>query len=93
MYQNEVEEFIKRRFPNNDSNWLNGNCYFFAAILKERFSNFNIYYLPITGHFVAGIKNEYYDWTGRVYPTEPIINFLDMDDNLLYQRLVRDCIM
>ena len=32
----EVIEFIKRRFP-TDSNWLSGNCYYFAKILQERF--------------------------------------------------------
>lgn len=38
---NKIEEFINRRFP-NDCNWLSGNCYYFAIILKDRFPEGNI---------------------------------------------------
>lgn len=61
----DVIEFIKRRFP-NDSNWLNGNCYFFATILKSRFPEGIIYYDVIVGHFVTEIDGVKYDWSGVV---------------------------
>lgn len=59
----EVLEFIHRRFP-NDSNWLNGNCYFFANILKSRFPQGIIFYDVIDGHFVTQIDGIKFDWSG-----------------------------
>ena len=32
----EIKDFIKRRFP-YDNMWMNGNCYWFARILADRF--------------------------------------------------------
>ena len=67
-----VLEFIRRRFPksqNSDSNWLNGNCYYFALILKDRFSTKDpiIYYDVIHGHFLTQINNKLYDARGIAY--------------------------
>lgn len=38
-----VKEFIDRRFK-ADCNWLNGNCYYFALILSDRFPGGTVYY-------------------------------------------------
>ena len=93
----EVEEFIHRRFP-NDSNWLDGNCYFFAVILKSVFSG-TIYYDQIEGHFIVEICNKFYDWSGRRYYDENYVeNFLNWNtmpftDIALYKRIVKDCVL
>lgn len=54
---NPILSFINRRFP-YDSNWLNGNCYFFALILIDRFPSLRMYYDPIEGHFVVSSDGE-----------------------------------
>lgn len=64
-----VIEFMKRRFPksaNSDSNWLNGNCFYFASILKERF-NGEIVYDTCCGHFMTMINEYLYDANGVNY--------------------------
>ncbi len=62
-----VLDFIKRRFSNTENaNWLNGNCYYFAIILRERFDG-EIYYDVINGHFLTLIKDKLYDYSGVVY--------------------------
>lgn len=96
LLNNEILDFIHRRWK-IDSNFLNGNCYWFAYILITRFPSLEIYYLPIEGHFVAGDGNDFYDWTGAIniqQYNENIIKLNDIktQDNLWYQRLVRDCI-
>ena len=89
----EVLDFINRRWQ-KDCDWTNGNCYWFAHILTARFPNLEIFYLPISGHFVAGDGFSFYDWTGQVTLTEKAINWrqLEHDDNLWHGRLVRDCV-
>ena len=67
-----VLDFINRKFPsarNSDSHWLSGNCYYFAAILKDRFltENPTIYYDVIHGHFLTLINDKLYDATGLAY--------------------------
>ena len=63
----EVLSFIKRRFSNTENaNWLNGNCYYFAIILRDRFDG-EIYYDVINGHFLTLIKDKLYDYSGVVY--------------------------
>ena len=88
----EILDFIKRRFS-HDENWINGNCLWFAFILKKRFPKAKIYYLPIQGHFVTLIDGEYYDWTGVVELEEQpyALNWIKRVDKLLYKRLIRDC--
>ena len=92
----EIKEFIKRRFP-RDNMWMNGNCYWFARILVDRFPQLDIYYLPIRGHFVASDGKIYYDWIGAhtqySLEEEPIkLSVIRTIDPLWYDRLVRDCI-
>ena len=90
--KNKVLSFIKRRWS-KDSDWINGNCYWFALILKERFPLAEIYYLPVEGHFITQIDRNFYDWTGIVQPNEMPIKFSDIkkNDSLWYERIIRDC--
>ena len=92
----EILKFIEHRWP-YDSHWLDGNCYWFAAILKSRFPFLEIYYLPIVGHFVCGDaeSNLFFDWSGQVILEEEPIKFetIQKEDPLWYDRIVRDCIL
>ena len=68
---NQVLDFIHKRFPNatnSDANWLHGNCYYFAIILKDRFpENSDIYYDVTNGHFVCKIEDYLFDASGIYY--------------------------
>ena len=90
----EVLNFMKRRFS-KDCDWTNGNCFWFASILNARFKFLSIYYLPVTGHFVAGALGTYFDWTGKIEINEPayLLNELCENDNEWGRRLLRDCIL
>lgn len=46
--------------------FTNGNCYWFAFILSTVFSG-TICYLPIEGHFICKIEDEYYDIYGCIH--------------------------
>lgn len=94
----EILEFIQRRFP-NDSNWLDGNCYFFAKILESAFFGY-IVYDPIDGHFLFtqyGSEAIYYDWAGaHKYDADYSAKFEDwksykFKDPTHYVRVMRDC--
>ena len=89
----KVEEFIKRRFK-KDCDWVNGNCLWFALILQKRFPGGEIYYLPILGHFLYNIGENFYDWNGRynISNEERIsLNSLKYSDKIWYNRLIEDC--
>lgn len=91
----KVVEFIERRFY-KDCNWLDGNCYYFALILKGRFPDGGIYYDVIKGHFVYKYKDVYYDWVG-VYEPENEKNMIRWQhfgeyDPYLKNIVDRDCI-
>lgn len=58
----KVEEFINRRFQ-SDCDWLEGNCYYFARILKMRFKG-EIWYDLVEGHFLFRHFDKFYDWSG-----------------------------
>lgn len=99
--ENEILEFIHRRFKDN-CQWLNGNCYYFALILKERFSCYNpeLYYDVVEGHFMCMIENKFYDWSGLItYSDEYSYKYLKnwciykLEDPLHYSRIVRDVII
>ena len=95
----EVLDFIKRRFP-KDSNWTDGNCYYFAIILLARFPNAVIYYDTLKGHFFATIDSVPYDWNGIIvednieYFKKYCIRWDKMQDydSLVCERVTRDCI-
>lgn len=84
------ENFIKRF---KVVNWMNGNCYYFAIILKDKYPNGRIIYDPIIGHFMLKIKNKAYDFMGIHQLPETFYYWdeLEKEDELLYKRLRRDC--
>lgn len=88
----DIEHFINSRFK-KDSDWLTGNCLWFAIILKTRFEESEIYYDPIAGHFFVECRGGYYDWTGKIERPKVCQKFEDIknEDPLLYGRLIRDC--
>ena len=88
----QIVEFIKRRFP-VDCNWLSGNCYYFAVILKARFPDGQIVYDPIAGHFLFYWHGSLYDYTGKV-ELRPCVRWSEYDDYDAAQKkiIVRDCI-
>ena len=90
----QIKTFVEKRFS-QDCNWTSGNCFYFATILKTRFPELDIYYLPIVGHFVTGYEGKYYDYTGEVEIAETPIKFsnLPISDPSYYARILRDCIM
>ena len=92
--KNEVLEFIQRRFE-SDCNWMTGNCYYFAVILKDRFPEGRIYYDVIYGHFIFQYQDKYYDWTGIYKTTDGILaawDEFDEYDSIQKKVIVRDCI-
>lgn len=89
-----IIEFINRRFG-KDCNWLNGNCYYFAIILKERFPQGEIYYDVINCHFVFKYGLNFYDWSGIVKPSHDTYKWSTFKvdyDSLVADRIIRDVI-
>lgn len=74
-----------------------GCCYWFAYILKGRFPEAELIYLPVTGHFVSRIGGRFYDATGDVtecYENETQIPWEEMDkfDSNVRKSVERDVI-
>ena len=95
--EEQILEFIKRRFP-NDSHWMDGNCFYFAQILKARFHG-DVVYDPIDGHFLfLASDNQLYDWTGRrIYTNEErrkmfLWKDCPLKDPLHHDHIYRDCV-
>ena len=91
--ENEVNNFLERRFQ-IDCKWTDGNCYYFALILRERFGG-EIYYVPVEGHFVCKIGEKYYDFHGecsRFYSKPVTLEKIAKDDINWYNRIWKDCI-
>ena len=90
---NEILEFIKRRFP-TDCQWISGNCYYFSVILLSRFPTGSIYYDVINGHFVFKYEDHYYDWTGCIKPDGYLVEWDNFDeyDHIQKQVIVDGCI-
>lgn len=98
----KVLDFIHRRFRDYDCNWTNGNCYYFAVILAERFKDEGaiIYYDTVDGHFVCKIDGVFYDWNGVLaFEDEHIEKYvkkwsdLCSEDPIWSNRIVRDVIL
>lgn len=87
-----VYNFISKRFP-EDCNWTTGNCYYFAIILKARFSG-ELWYEPVENHFVCLIDNIFYDHDGEWKPTDNILRWSEfmLLDCLETSRIIRDCV-
>ena len=90
----DVLNFIKRRWS-VDAKWQDGNCLWFAVILKSRFPMAEICYLGVVGHFIVRIGDSYFDWTGRVEPEERVWTLDEIHelDSSWYSRLMRDCFL
>ena len=74
--------------------WDTSNQYWFATILEQRFKKygFKIFYDTVASHFVAGVKDLYFDYNGRYEPTEKNRVFsledLQVKNNALYTHLM-----
>lgn len=92
--KSNILSFIKRRFS-VDNHWIDGNCYYFAIILNDRFPGGTIFYDVTYGHFVYFYNNEYYDWTGCISPKGKLIKWSEFADYDFAQRerIVRFCIL
>lgn len=92
----KVLDFIHKRFD-KDCHWLDGNCYYFAVILKERFNDGEIYYNAVDGHFLFRHGGYLYDFKGRhefdKNSTELIVLKQLKEDASWYGRIRRDCIL
>lgn len=90
----DFNEFINRRFPDNDR-WCNGNCYYFALILQDRFPGGAIFYDVVDGHFVYKYGDNCFDNNGVLPFNDNMVewNKFDEYDFLQKQRIIRDCLM
>lgn len=70
-----------------------GCCYWFAAILCQRFPESRLMYDQVENHFVTEIGGRLYDITGDVTEQYNVEPWDELDDPLLKARIVRDCIM
>ncbi len=92
---NRVLNFIHHRFP-IDCDWLNGNCYYFAQILKLRFPEGEIYYDVIWGHFLFKLGEDYYDWSGKTKLIGKLVKwdtFKEEYDSAQYEHIVKNCVL
>lgn len=96
----KVINFLSRRFPlDKDCNWLDGNCYYMAKILKMRFPAGDIFYDVIDGHFLFNLSNKFYDFRGLVEIAESDMDHMiewskfDMYDPIQRKQIEQDCII
>ena len=87
----DVLHFIKQ-FESAQKLFMEGRCYWFAFILKERFDG-TILYNEIMNHWACLIDYKLYDATGQI-DSKGFYRWPDcvIEDNLLYQRLIDQCI-
>jgi len=93
--KDSVLEFIFRRFGSTDAHWQDGNCYYFAVILKERFPKGKIIYDPISNHFLFKYRGHIYDSKGLDKEEREILYDWDRYENFdksAYDRVVKYCI-
>lgn len=89
----EVTEFIHRRFA-KDCNWIDGNCYYFTVILKDRFQGGVVYYDVTSGHFIYSYNGKFYDWAGVVYPGGRLVKWDEFNEYDCQQRsrIIENCL-
>ena len=99
--KDEIVEFINKRFKDKDCDWMNGNCYYFALILHDRFPETKIVYDTLEGHFLI-LDNDtsnlfpLYDYKGKhMINSHHLIVWDKFDeyDPLLKKRIERDCLL
>lgn len=90
----KIIEFTKRRFP-IDNHWIDGNCFFYAQILKSVWADGIIFYDVHNGHFIFKYNGKYYDWTGIIEPDGYLVEWDKFEeyDPLQKQVIIRDCIL
>ena len=93
--EDNILEFISRRFT-EDCHWLDGNCYYFSVILKDRFPVGRIVYDVIAGHFYFEWNDRLYDFAGVHNITEDMkiipFDMLSTYDRKRFDRILRDCV-
>ena len=94
-----INEFKSSHSKEIEDLFMNGYCYYFAIILKERFDSIGtIMYIPIYNHFCYMINKSLYDITGKITDeekinlAEPWDKYKD-NDYLESYRIIKDCIM
>lgn len=92
--ETEVTNFLKRFHLARDIDvvFTSGCCYWFAAILHQRFPDSRIMYDVIGNHFVTEIGGRLYDVTGDVsgkYDVIPWDTFKNTDHGA---KIIRDCV-
>jgi hypothetical protein len=101
MKPNPIEQFIANFTQGNETiidRFLNGYCYYFALMLKERFGG-KIFYQVIEGHFYLCIDNVYYDVRGahssKEVDWQRMVGWdsFKQYDSLQYERIVQGCIL
>lgn len=103
MPNEELLNFIRRRFPNEEL-WATSNCYWFAQLLnhwcslKDRYAIRYLVYDVVYEHFYLYYNGWYYDWYGA-HESVPNggydvrwSNFEQYDD-LQYDRVIEDYIL
>lgn len=93
--KDEVLEFIQKRFINT-FNWTTTNCYYFAVILQNRFSDGKIFFDVRKKHFVFYYNEQYYDWNGIYECNENYVlpwDVFEIHDAELKEKIVNDFIM
>lgn len=101
MMEMSVPDFIlafKSAFTDKmDLEWgfLNGNCYWFAHILKSRFPGGNIYYDTIENHFLFKYNGKFYDIKGEHPDSASLINWMVFQniEPTEASRIIRYCIL
>ena len=98
----EIEKFISdfKQYEHSFvlyNTFVYGYCYYFAVVLKARFEQAEIMYHH-TNHYMVKIDGKLYDITGdctEQYNDGMLCRWDDLkiEDDLLYNRLVRDCII
>lgn len=92
----EIERFLRRFHlsKNIDEVFTEGCCYWFAIILAIRFveKSPEIVYDEVINHFGCRIHGHVYDITGDVTEKYHWVQWLDMTDTALVERIRNQCI-
>ena len=69
-----------------------GCCYWFAFILTHRFPASELMYDEVENHFATKIGDRVFDITGDITGQGDMVPWSSIDDELLVQHIIRDCI-
>lgn len=93
----DVQIFLERfhEYDDIEDVFTRGCCYWFAIVLRERFEYTGpvIMYDEVMNHFGTEIGDRVYDITGDVTDRYRWTPWEELDDELLRERIVRDCVM